>query len=145
MTPIWIFPGYPLLLIGPFAANLIDAVPDAAVARINSLAIALTAVAIQGAGFMVSLMVYSAFIYRLMTRKLPQETTRPGIFVSVGPSGFTAAGIVHLGNDLSKILPANTSWESANVEHNDTAFVLKILADVVGLWIWGLCIWYGSQ
>jgi hypothetical protein len=80
MTPIWIFPAYPLLLIGPFAANLIDALPDAtAAARINSIVIALGAICIQGTGFLVSLMIYSAFIYRLMTQKLPRETTRPGM------------------------------------------------------------------
>jgi hypothetical protein len=80
MTPIWIFPAYPLLLLAPFAANLIDALPDAAgAARINSIAIALAAVCVQGTGFLVSLMIYSAFIYRLMTQKLPRETTRPGM------------------------------------------------------------------
>jgi len=80
MTPIWIFPAYPLLLIGPFAANLIDALPNAAAAaRINSIVIALGAICIQGTGFLVSLMIYSAFIYRLMTQKLPRETTRPGM------------------------------------------------------------------
>ena len=80
MTPIWIFPAYPLLLVAPFASSLIDALPDAAAAaRINSIAIALGAVCIQGTGFLVSLMIYSAFIYRLMTQKLPRETTRPGM------------------------------------------------------------------
>jgi tellurite resistance protein TehA-like permease len=80
MTPIWIFPAYPLLLMGPIAANLIDALPDSgAAARINSIAMALGAVCIQGTGFLVSLMIYSAFIYRLMTQKLPRETARPGM------------------------------------------------------------------
>ncbi len=86
MTPIWIFPAYPLLLVAPFAANLIDAVPDAtAASRINSIAIAFGAVCVQGTGFLVSLMIYAAFIYRLMTQKLPRETTRPGMvsFVAV--------------------------------------------------------------
>ena len=84
MTPIWIFPAYPLLLIAPFASNLIDALPDpASAARINSVAIALGAVCIQGTGFLVSLMIYSAFIYRLMTQKLPRETTRPGMVCSM--------------------------------------------------------------
>jgi hypothetical protein len=80
MTPIWIFPAYPLLLLAPFAANLIDALPDSAAGeKINSVAIALAAVCVQGTGFLVSLMIYSAFIYRLMTQKLPRETTRPGM------------------------------------------------------------------
>jgi tellurite resistance protein TehA-like permease len=80
MTPIWIFPAYPLLLITSLASNLIDALPDPAAAeRINSTAIAFGAVTIQGIGFLVSLMIYSAFIYRLMTHKLPHEATQPGM------------------------------------------------------------------
>jgi tellurite resistance protein TehA-like permease len=83
MTPIWIFHAYPLLLMAPLASNLIDALPDAAAAaRINSIAIAFGAVCLQGTGFCVSLMVYSAFIYRLMTQKLPRETTRPGMVIA---------------------------------------------------------------
>ncbi|TAQ83413.1 hypothetical protein B7494_g8262 [Chlorociboria aeruginascens] len=138
MTPIWIFPAYPLLLIAPFASNLIDALPSAtAASRLNSVAIALGAVCIQGTGFLVSLMIYSAFIYRLMTQKLPRETARPGMFVSVGPSGFTVAGLVHLGNDLSaKIMP------DGYMGHPEATVTLKLLSDVAGLWMWGLCLWF---
>jgi hypothetical protein len=86
MTPIWVFPAYPLLLLAPFAANLIDALPNSeAAARINSIGIAFGAVTIQGTGFLVSLMIYSAFIYRLMTQKLPRETARPGMVPSSLP------------------------------------------------------------
>jgi len=138
MTPIWIFPAYPLLLVAPFAANLIAALPDAAAAdRINSIAIAFGAVCVQGIGFLVSLMIYSAFIYRLMTQKLPRETTRPGMFVSVGPSGFTVAGLVLLGNKgISKISP-NVHFGNENAE-----FVLKLISLLVGIWLWGLCLWF---
>jgi len=80
MTPIWIFPAYPLLLAAPIASNLIDKLPDAAGAtRINAVTMALGAFTIQGTGFLVSLMIYAAFIYRLMTQKLPKEKTRPGM------------------------------------------------------------------
>ncbi|KAH8685415.1 voltage-dependent anion channel-domain-containing protein [Tricladium varicosporioides] len=138
MTPIWIFPAYPLLLLAPFASNLIDCLPDAAAAaRINSVAIAFSAISVQGTGFLVSLMIYSAFIYRLMTQKLPRETSRPGMFVSVGPSGFTVAGLVNLGNTaMPKIMPGGY------MNHTDTAFTLKIVSDMIGLWIWGLCLWF---
>ncbi|RFU24183.1 hypothetical protein B7463_g12156, partial [Scytalidium lignicola] len=138
MTPIWVFPAYPLLLIAPLAANLIDNCPDAAAAaRINSLSIVFGAVCVQGTGFLVSLMIYSAFIYRLMTQKLPRETTRPGIFVSVGPSGFTVAGLVNIGNTLmSKVMP------NGYLGHQESAFFLKLISDLVGLWLWGWCVWF---
>jgi tellurite resistance protein TehA-like permease len=79
MTPIWVFPAYPLLVAGPLAANFLIALSAEGTTRINSVAIALYAVSLQGAGFMVSLMIYAAFIYRLMTHKLPEEPLRAGM------------------------------------------------------------------
>jgi len=138
MTPIWVFPAYPLLLAAPFAANLIDNVPSTVEAsRINALAITLGAITVQGTGFCVSFMIYGAFLYRLMTQKLPREPLRPGIFVSIGPSGFTVAGIVHLGSIVSeKVLP------NGYMGNMDAAFILRLISDLVGLWLWGLCIWF---
>ncbi|KAG9228921.1 voltage-dependent anion channel-domain-containing protein [Amylocarpus encephaloides] len=137
MTPIWIFPAYPALMLAPMASSIISALPDAAAAqRINATAIAFGAVTIQGTGYMVSLMIYSAFIYRLMTQKLPRESTRPGMFVSVGPSGFTVAGLVGLGSNLNKILPDGYQGNA------DATSILELLSLMVGLWIWGLCLWF---
>jgi len=80
MTPIWIFPAYPLLLSAPFASNLINALPNTAEAsRVNAIAISLGAITLQGTGFLVSLNIYGAFIYRLFTQKLPQDTLKPGM------------------------------------------------------------------
>jgi tellurite resistance protein TehA-like permease len=87
MTPIWIFPAYPLLISAPFASNLIDSLPSATEAtRVKAIAIAFGAITLQGAGFLVSLNIYGAFIYRLMTQKLPRDTLKPGIvsLLSVG-------------------------------------------------------------
>lgn len=155
MTPIWIFPAYPLLLIGPLAATLINALPSVAAAiRINSIAISLAAICIQGTGFLVSLMIYSAFIYRLMTQKLPRETARPGMvsfihllsstppsspkqFVSVGPSGFTVTAIVNLGSIVqTNIMPFGYMTTI------DAGCIVKLIAYLTGLWLWGLCLWF---
>lgn len=102
------------------------------------MAIALGSLILQSTGFLVSMMVYGAFIYRLMTQKLPRDQAiRPGIFVSVGPAGFTVAGFVHLGNIMSdKILP------SGYMGIADAALYLKVLADLIGFCLWGLCIWF---
>ena len=80
MTPTWVFPAYPLMLTAPFAGNLIAAA--SATGRIDVLyapAVALSAVATQGTGCLISLMISSAFIYRLMTQKLPRDFQRPGV------------------------------------------------------------------
>jgi tellurite resistance protein TehA-like permease len=108
MTPVWIFPAYPLLVIGPHASVLAPKLPPG-----EAIQIIVGGVIFQGIGFMVSLMIYAAFIYRLMTQKLPQESLRPGMFISVGPSGFTIAGIVGMASIYQTSFP-KISWATAN-------------------------------
>ena len=136
MTPIWIFPAYPLLIIGPHAGNLS--------ARINNPSHALTVIiggfTIQGIGFLVSLTIYSALVYRLMTQKLPPEPLRPGMFVSVGPSAFTVSGTISMAASLHKaILPHSTYMGAPGLL---AAQILRIIANWMSLWIWGLAMWF---
>lgn len=57
--------------------------------------------------------------------------------MSVGPSGFTAGGLVHLGNVLvPRVLPAGFMGSQ------DGAALLKLVFGLIGLWLWGLCIWF---
>src|SRR4051794_34896387 len=100
MTPVWIFPAYPLLIVGPHAGSLAAKLPPE-----RALNVIISGWIMQGIGFMVSLMIYSAFLYRLMTHKLPKESLRPGMFISVGPSGFTIAGIISMGRLLPSVVP----------------------------------------
>lgn len=136
MTPVWIFPAYPLLIIGPHAANLAAKVSPA-----SGLDIIVGGFIIQGIGFLVSLMVYSAFIYRLMTQKLPMESARPAMFISVGPSGFTISGIVGMGNEIVRC--ASSSPNFMGTEDGEfAAKVTQVAANWVGLWLWGLALWF---
>lgn len=135
MTPAWIFPAYSLLIIGPHAGSLAPKVSDPETA----LQIILGGYIIQGIGFLVSLMIYAAFIYRLMTQKLPKESLRPGMFISVGPSGFTIAGVVTMGQELPKVVPSDFMGEG-NGEL--AGRVGMIMANFMGLWLWGLALWF---
>lgn len=127
MTPIWIFPAYPLLIIGPHAAVL-----SSKLSQEKAFDIIIGGFTIQGIGFLVSMMIYAAFIYRLMTQKLPQESTRPGMFVSVGPSGFTVAGIVGMASNIQHALPDDFMGDSILV-----ATIVRVAANWMSLWIWG--------
>ena len=82
---------------------------------------------------MVSLLIYSAFIYRLMTQKLPQEALRPGMFVSVGPAGFTVASILSMSERLETVVPSDYMGDGKMM-----AFVLRVVANWLCLWLWGL-------
>ncbi|KAF4441903.1 putative C4-dicarboxylate transport protein mae1 [Fusarium austroafricanum] len=137
MTPTWVFPAYPLLLNAPFAANLIAAAESSGYElSANTVAMALGATAIQGTGCLIAFMISSAFIYRLMTQKLPRDTQRPGIFMSIGPYGFTAAGIAQLGNQADLLIPP----DFLNTPHFAT--VVKVISILVSLWLWGLAMWF---
>ena len=132
MTPIWIFPAYPLLIIGPHAGVLSKTVDQA-----KALDIIIGGFTIQGIGYLVSITIYSAFIYRLMTQKLPQEATRPSMFVSVGPSGFTAAGIIGMAEGAQNAIPADFMGNGQMA-----ANIIKVVAAWMSLWIWGLAFWF---
>ncbi|KAK3683819.1 voltage-dependent anion channel-domain-containing protein [Podospora appendiculata] len=137
MTPVWVFPAYPLLLTAPFGANLIAAAVDTGqLGSINTVAITIASVTVQGTGFLISFMVCAAFLYRLMTQKLPRDAQRPGVFISIGPSGFTAAGLVQLGYHTTDIFPVNFM----GTQH--AVYILRLLAYVTGLWLWGLSVWF---
>ncbi|KAF5622515.1 Malic acid transport [Fusarium sp. NRRL 52700] len=137
MTPTWVFPAYPLLLNAPFAANLI-ASADSAGHKLstNTVAMALGATAIQGTGCLIAFMISSAFIYRLMTQKLPRDMQRPGIFMSIGPYGFTAAGIAQLGSQADLVIPPNF------LDNPQFAAIIKVISILVSLWLWGLAMWF---
>lgn len=80
MTPTWVFPAYPLLLTAPFAVNLIDAADVSGHAlSLNTTAVALCAATTQGTGCLIAFMISAAFLYRLMTQKLPRDMQRPGV------------------------------------------------------------------
>ncbi|GAB0133830.1 hypothetical protein EsDP_00002224 [Epichloe bromicola] len=137
MTPTWVFPAYPLLLTCPFAAHLIDSANVAGhPLSINKTAIALCATATQGTGCLIAFMISAAFIYRLMTQKLPRDMQRPGVFISIGPFAFTAAGIAQLGSRSESIIPDNF------LDTPVTADVIRVVSVLVGLWLWGLAMWF---
>lgn len=84
-------------------------------------------------------MIYAAFIYRLMTQKLPKESLRPGMFVSVGPSGFTIAGVITMGQELPRVVPRDFMG-TGNGEL--AGRVGLIMGNFMGLWLWGLALWF---
>ncbi|RYP65017.1 hypothetical protein DL771_008514 [Monosporascus sp. 5C6A] len=104
--------------------------------KFNFIPMAFCAVAVQGTGFLIAFMICAAFIYRLMTQKLPRDTQRPGVFISVGPSGFTVAGLVMLGQEAEVIVPASFGDQ----EH--AVIILRIVSNLMGLWFWGLSVWF---
>lgn len=97
MTPTWVFPAYPLLVIAPFAANLIAAAERSGnLWVLNKPAVAMCAVTLQGTGCLIAFMISAAFIYRLMTQKLPRDIQRPGVVSTPMPAALSSSRLLIL-------------------------------------------------
>jgi hypothetical protein len=107
------------------------------VAKESALPIIIGGFCLQGIGFMMSLMVYAAFLYRLMTQKLPKESLRPGMFISVGPSGFTIAGVITMAQNLPGCIPENFMGVGQMA-----GTISVVMANWMGIWLWGLAIFF---
>lgn len=94
---------------------------------------------LQSLGFLVSLSMYSAFLYRLMTQKLPLEAARPGMFISVGPAAFTSAGVI----GMARTLPFAADPNFMGTDMGELASKMSIImANWWGIWLWGLACWW---
>lgn len=98
-VPAWIFPIYPLLVVGPMAGTFIPSQPQAA-----AYPMWVGAVMLQGLAWIVAFLMYALYTQRLMSSQLPPAPTRPGMYVSVGP-----AGTFHLPHPLPSLLPLCSS------------------------------------
>lgn len=101
-VPAWIFPIYPLLVVGTLAGTILPGQSN-----VPSWNIFVGGVLLQGLSWVVSFLMYALYMQRLMTSSLPSPSTRPGMFVSVGPAGKLYAffeQILSATNDAQVIL-----------------------------------------
>ncbi|RDW74776.1 hypothetical protein BP6252_05918 [Coleophoma cylindrospora] len=133
MSPAWILPIFPVMLSGTIANVISPSQPD-----IHARDIIVAGVTFQGLGMMVSFLMYSSFIGRLMQSGLPEPNSRPGMFIAVGPPSFTALALIGMANS-SSVFTASII-ETAVVP----ADVLKIMALFLAIFLWSLSLWFFS-
>ncbi|KAF2725751.1 hypothetical protein K431DRAFT_259392 [Polychaeton citri CBS 116435] len=131
--PAWIFPIYPLLVVGTMAGTMIPSQP-----KEQALDMWIGAVMLQGLAWIVALMMYSMYMQRLMTSSLPMPPTRPGMYVSVGPAGYTSAALLSLGTQAPNVLPANI-FETSNVADGE---IVKVVGIISGIFIIIFAFWF---
>ncbi|EHA54414.1 hypothetical protein MCOR27_010312 [Pyricularia oryzae] len=131
--PAWIFPIYPLLVIGTMAGTMIPSQPEDSQFRMW-----IAGVALQGLSWTVALMMYTLYTQRLMTSSLPAPPTRPGMYVSVGPAGYTSAGLISLGTQASSVVPEDT-FNISNLPDGD---IIRVIGVVSGLFIIIFAFWF---
>jgi len=59
------------------------------------------------------------------------------MFVSIGPSGFTISGVIIMGQSLPRVVPADFMGGGELAGKVST-----IVANWMGLWLWGLAFWF---
>lgn len=84
------------------------------------------------------MLMYSIYVVRLLSNELPPPSTRPGMFISVGPAGYTSAALVALGTQAPSVVPANF----LNLGSFDVGAVLKVLGVFSGIFIWLVAFWF---
>ncbi|KAG9241238.1 voltage-dependent anion channel [Calycina marina] len=131
--PALILPIYPFLVLGSLAATL--APSQSSVSGIQML---VAGILFQGLGWMVSIFMYTIYMLRLMSHSLPEPSNRPGMFISVGPAGYTSAAFVALGLKARDIIPA----DFLGVYVIPAGEVLRIIGIVMGIFLWLLAFWF---
>lgn len=132
-VPAWIFPIYPLLVVGTFAGTILPGQPDG-----PSWKIFVGGVLLQGLAWVVSFLMYGIYTQRLMTSALPSANVRPGMYVSVGPAGYTAAGIISLANQAPTLISPDY-WTSISVPDGE---IVRIFGIMSGLFIILFAYWF---
>ena len=130
MTPGWILPIFPLMLIGTLASSISPhQSPE------HRLPILVAGVTCQGLGWIVASLVYPLYLGRLMQDGLPAPAMRPGMFIAVGPAGYTTVAII----GMAHAIPEDYGYFAA---HPMASEVLKIMALWIGIWIWAVGFWF---
>jgi C4-dicarboxylate transporter/malic acid transport protein len=132
MMPTWILPIFPIMLSGTISSVIADTQPD-----IHAVPIAIGGLTCQGLGMSVALIMYSHMVGRLMQSGLPNREHRPGLFMNVGPPSFTALAIIGMANGLPDTFDAGTGLGGVL-----DAAVLRTLAIVGAVFLWGLSLWW---
>ncbi|KAK3620284.1 hypothetical protein LTR56_023498 [Elasticomyces elasticus] len=131
--PAWVFPMYPLLVVGPKAGALIQSQPQEA-----GYQMWVAAVMLQGLAWIVSIMIYAMYMQRLMTSELPSPPTRPGMYISVGPAGYTAAGLIVLGIRAPAVLPFN----AFGISEIPDGQIVRALGILAGSFVIMFSVWF---
>jgi len=132
-VPAWIFPIYPLLVVGTLAGTILPAQPET-----PSWKIFIGAIFFQGLAWVVSFLLYGLYMQRLMTSSLPSPTTRPGMYVSVGPAGYTAAGLLSLANQAPSLVAENYFTNTVVPDGE----IVRIIGIMSGLFIILFAYWF---
>lgn len=130
MTPAWDLPIFPFMLCGTVASAGIKYQPPE-----HAMPMLVAGLVGQGVGFIISILMYAAYIRRMIQYGLPSPSSRPGMFIAVGPPSFTVLALI----GLAKNFPTTATYFGP-VE--STKQILTVISTFIGVFLWGLSLWF---
>ncbi|KAJ7183651.1 voltage-dependent anion channel [Mycena filopes] len=131
MTPAWDLPIFPVMLSGTIAAAGAALQPPAQ--GVPMIVAGLTA---QALGMMISVLMYSNYIHRMIQYGFPSPESRAGMFVAVGPPSFTSLALIGLANDFP------VGYHTYFGDGEATVQIIKVLAAATAVFLWSLSLWF---
>jgi C4-dicarboxylate transporter/malic acid transport protein len=130
MTPAWDLPIFPFMLSGTIAATGAALQPPE-----HAMPMIFAGLTAQGLGMLVSMMMYTSYLRRMIQYGFPSPDSRPGMFIAVGPPSFTSLAIIALANDF----PEHYNYWGMDAI---TIQILRVMSTVVAVFIWSLSFWF---
>jgi len=129
MSPAWFIMVFKVMLTGTVASVIAKDQPPA-----QRLPIIVAGVAYQGFGWITSMLILAWFLGHLMEKGLPPPSMAPGLFMTVGTSGFTIAALI--GN--ARALPQGYGFLAT---HPTAIDISQIMALWVSVFMWVFAFW----
>ncbi|KAI0595385.1 voltage-dependent anion channel-domain-containing protein [Biscogniauxia sp. FL1348] len=130
MTPAWDLPIFPFMLSGTIAASGAAGQPVG-----EAVPMIIGGLTAQGLGMLVSMCMYASYVRRMIQYGFPSPSSRPGMFIAVGPPSFTSLAIMGLANDF----PDHYDYFGPDAL---TIQILRVLATMTSIFIWSLSLWF---
>jgi len=125
MTPSWLLPIFPAMLLGTLTSFLAPSQPAE-----RQMAMILVELVYQGLGWTVATFMYPLYLGRLMSEGFPAVGMRPGMFIAVGPPGYTALALIGMANAV----PEGYGYFAV---HPIAAETLRVVALTFAMFVWG--------
>jgi C4-dicarboxylate transporter/malic acid transport protein len=141
MTPAWDLPIFPVMLSGTLAATGAASQPPW-----HAAPMIIAGTLAQGLGFLVSVLMYASYVRRMIQYGFPSPSSRPAMFIAVGPPAFTALALIGMADAWPATHYASIFSPSDNADlaaiAQTTQVSLRVLALVTAVFIWSLSFWF---
>ncbi|KAK6438186.1 hypothetical protein LTR95_005623 [Oleoguttula sp. CCFEE 5521] len=130
MTPAWLLPVLPIILIGVMAGSVADSLSEE-----QRFPVIICGLLCSGMGFLVSLPVAAIWFFRLFTNGFPDPDARPGTMIAVGPPTYAPLAWLK----LAAAIPKHYGFFASVPIASDVA---QVMAVVIGLGVFGLGLFF---